>query len=211
MNQVKFSDTKPAAKENELFFRQWLRSPKSMGAVAPSSKILARAVTEAVVWQPGDTVVDLGAGTGSITQGLLEAGLPPEAVVMVELDRPLFDYLRHNFPKCTVLNADATMLADALREAGVERVSTVISGLPMITMPLRIQRAVIEQSFAVVGPQGCLLQYSYSPVAPIPARKLGVEAKLVKFVVRNLPPATVWRFRPAKGNGWAHDTASGPA
>jgi phosphatidylethanolamine/phosphatidyl-N-methylethanolamine N-methyltransferase len=55
------------------------------------------------------------------------------------------------------------------------------------------------------------LQYSYSPVAPIPARKLGVEAKLVKFVVRNLPPATVWRFRPAKGNGWAHDTASGPA
>jgi phosphatidylethanolamine/phosphatidyl-N-methylethanolamine N-methyltransferase len=209
MNQAKLRATRPAAKENELFFRQWLRSPKSMGAVAPSSKILARAVTEAVVWQPGQTVVDLGAGTGAITQGLLEAGLPPEAIVSIELDVPLFEYLRQNYPQCTVLNADATKLVEVLREAGVEQVSTVISGLPMITMPLRIQRAVIEQSFKVVGPQGCLLQYSYSPVAPIPARKLGVEAKLVKFVVRNLPPATVWRFWPAKGNGWAQGTTNG--
>jgi phosphatidylethanolamine/phosphatidyl-N-methylethanolamine N-methyltransferase len=65
----------------------------------------------------------------------------------------------------------------------------------MVTMPLAFQRAIIEQSLELLGSDGCLLQYSYSPVSPIPARKLGVEAKLVKFVVRNGPPATVWRFR----------------
>ena len=83
----------------------------------------------------------------------------------------------------------------------------MISGLPMVNMPLGFQRAIIEQSFAALGPGGCLLQYSYSPIVPIPAKKLGVEARLVKFVVRNLPPATVWRFRP-RG---AHDPGDGQA
>jgi phosphatidylethanolamine/phosphatidyl-N-methylethanolamine N-methyltransferase len=183
------------AKETELFFRQWLRSPKSMGAVIPSSRVLARAVTEAVRWEPGQHVIELGAGTGAISQGLIDAGLPPEALMMIELDRPLFDYLRTRFPAVRVVNGDATRLVDIVRQQGITEVSTVISGLPMVTMPLAFQRAIIEQSLELLGSDGCLLQYSYSPVSPIPARKLGVEAKLVKFVVRNVPPATIWRFR----------------
>jgi phosphatidylethanolamine/phosphatidyl-N-methylethanolamine N-methyltransferase len=194
MNHLHASQTK----ETELFFRQWLRSPKSMGAVIPSSRILARAVTEAVHWRPGQCVVELGAGTGAISQ----AGLPPEALMMIELDRPLFEYLRGRFPEVRVVNGDATRLADIVRQQGITDVGTVISGLPMVTMPLAFQRAIINQSLELLGADGCLLQYSYSPVSPIPARKLGVEAKLVKFVVRNVPPATVWRFRrrPARRN-----------
>jgi phosphatidylethanolamine/phosphatidyl-N-methylethanolamine N-methyltransferase len=189
------------AKETELFFRQWLRSPKSMGAVIPSSRVLARAVTEAVRWAPGEHVIELGAGTGAISQGLIDAGIPPEALMMIELDRQLFDYLRTRFPAVRVVNGDATRMVDLARQQGISRVSTIISGLPMVTMPLAFQRAIIEQSFELLGPDGYLLQYSYSPVAPIPARKLGVDAKLVKFVVRNVPPATVWRFRPRRSAG----------
>jgi phosphatidylethanolamine/phosphatidyl-N-methylethanolamine N-methyltransferase len=196
MNHLHVNQTK----ETELFFRQWLRSPKSMGAVIPSSRVLARAVTEAVRWEPGQHVIELGAGTGAISQGLIDAGLPPEALMMIELDRHLFDYLRTRFPAVHVVNGDATRLVDIVRQQGITQVGTVISGLPMVTMPLAFQRAIIEQSFALLGTDGCLLQYSYSPVSPIPARKLGVDAKLVKFVVRNVPPATVWRFRPRRAD-----------
>ena len=73
MNHPHVSQTK----ETELFFRQWLRSPKSMGAVIPSSRVLARAVTEAVRWAPGEHVIELGAGTGAISQGLIDAGCRP--------------------------------------------------------------------------------------------------------------------------------------
>jgi phosphatidylethanolamine/phosphatidyl-N-methylethanolamine N-methyltransferase len=197
MSQVNVTQTK----ETELFFRQWLRSPKSMGAVIPSSRALARAVTREVAWRPGQVVVELGAGTGAISQGLMDSGLPPEALMMIELDRPLYEYLRERFPAVRVINGDATRLVDILRQQGVEQVGTVISGIPMVTMPLGFQRAIVEQSFAALGPEGCLLQYSYSPVVPIPAKKLGVEARLVKVVMRNLPPATVWRFRPRRANG----------
>ncbi|MDX1541290.1 MAG: hypothetical protein R3349_07780 [Geminicoccaceae bacterium] len=187
------------SKETELFFRQWLRSPKSMGSVIPSSRALARAIARAVVWEPGQTVVELGAGTGAISKGLLRSGLPPEALMMVELDRPLFEYLRDNFEGVRVVNGDATRLADILRQQGVGPVSTVISGLPMVNMPLEFQRAIINQSLDVLGPNGCYLQYSYSPVPPVPAKKLGLQAELVRYVLRNVPPATVWRFRRANG------------
>ncbi len=205
MTQVNVGQTK----ETELFFRQWLRSPKSMGAVIPSSRALARAVSQEIVWRPGQVIVELGAGTGAISQGLIESGLPPEALVMIELDRPLFEYLRDRFPAVRVINGDATRLIDILRQQGISEVGTVISGIPMVTMPLAFQRAIIEQSFAALAPGGCLLQYTYSPISPIPARKLGVEARLVRFVVRNLPPATVWRFRPQAGRGPTHGQANG--
>lgn len=199
------------SKENELFFRQWLRSPKSMGAVLPSSRVLARAVTDAIRWRPGETVIELGAGTGAISQGLIASGLPADALMMIELDRPLFEYLRDRFPAVRVVHGDATRLANLVAQHGISQVSTVISGLPMLTMPLEVQRAIIAQSFALLGPQGYMLQYSYCPVAPIPAKKLGVDARLVKFVVRNVPPATVWQFRLRRANGEHDGRANGHA
>ncbi|NJO37151.1 MAG: methyltransferase domain-containing protein [Rhizobiales bacterium] len=186
-------------KEAELFFRQWLRSPKSMGSIIPSSMALARAVTSAVAWQPGQTVVELGAGTGAISQGLLEKGMPSDALMMIELDEQLYDYLRNRFPGVRVVHGDATRLSEIVAEQEIGAVSTVVSGLPMVNMPFHFQRAIVEESVKSLQPSGYLLQYSYSPLSPIPAKKLGVKAELVRFVLRNVPPATVWRFRPLQG------------
>ena len=182
--------------ETELFFRQWLRSPKSMGSIIPSSMALARAVTRAVAWKPGQTVVELGAGTGAISQGLLEKGMPSEALMMIELDESLYDYLRNRFPGVRVVHGDATKLSEIVAEQGIDEVSTVVSGLPMVNMPFDFQHAIVTESMKSVRPGGYMLQYSYSPLSPIPAKKLGVRAEIVRFVLRNLPPATVWRFRP---------------
>ena len=186
-------------KETGLFFRQWLRSPKSMGSIIPSSMALARAVTSAVAWEPGQTVVELGAGTGAISQGLLEKGMPSDALMMIELDEQLYDYLRNRFPGVRVVHGDATKLADIVAEQGVGEVSTVVSGLPMVNMPFDFQHAIVDGSLKSLKSGGFMLQYSYSPISPIPAKKLGVKAELVRFVLRNVPPATVWRFRSSEG------------
>jgi len=156
-------------------------------------------LTNAVVWEPGQTVVELGAGTGAISQGLLEKGMPSEALMMIELDEQLYDYLRNRFPGVRVVHGDATKLADIVAEQNIDPVSTVVSGLPMVNMPFDFQRAIIQESFKSLKPGGFMLQYSYSPLSPIPAKKLGVKAEIVRFVLRNVPPATVWRFRPLEG------------
>jgi len=185
-------------KESELFFRQWLRSPKSMGSILPSSMSLARAVAAAVAWEPGQTVIELGAGTGAISQGLLERGIPSESIMMIELDESLYGYLRHRFPGVRVVHGDATRLSDIVAEQKIDHVSTVVSGLPMVNMPFDFQNAIVTESLKAMQPDGFMLQYSYSPIRPIPAKRLGVKAEIVRFVLLNVPPATVWRFSALK-------------
>ena len=182
-------------KEGELFFRQWLRSPKSMGSIIPSSKYLARAVAEEVAWRPGQHIVELGGGTGAITQGLIDRGIPREKLLVVELETALYEHLRRRLPGAMVIQGDATKLDEILESHGVKEVGTVISGLPMVGMPFEFQRAVIDQAFAVQSPGGFVLQYSYSPVAPVPERRLGIDARIVRWVPLNVPPAFVWRYR----------------
>ncbi len=188
-------ESSKSLKEGGLFFRQWLRSPKSMGSIIPSSRALARAVAAEVDWKPGSTVVELGGGTGAISKGLIERGIPPSDLLVVELDGDLYNYLRKHLPGVRVVQGDATRLDEILTRCGIDRVSTVISGIPMVNMPLDFKRAIIGQSFKAMNGRGFMLQYSYSPVPPVPARELGIEAELARYVLWNMPPAAVWRYR----------------
>ncbi|MDF1584903.1 class I SAM-dependent methyltransferase [Marinimicrococcus flavescens] len=183
-------------KEGELFFRQWLRSPKSMGSVIPSSQALAKAIAGAVAWQPGQYVVELGGGTGAITQGLLDRGIPRDRMIVIELEEHLHSYLQERLPGSHVIKGDATKLDNILGELGVDNVSTVVSGLPMLGMPFEFHQAIVGQGLKAVADRGHMLQYTYSPVPPVPARKLGIRARLCKYVMWNFPPATVWRYTP---------------
>jgi phosphatidylethanolamine/phosphatidyl-N-methylethanolamine N-methyltransferase len=106
------------------------------GSIIPSSRNLGRAVADAVSWKPGQSVVELGAGTGAISRCLLESGLPGEALIMVELDPALNDFLRQRFPEVRVLHGDATRLREIVVREGLDEVGTVISDLPMVNMPL---------------------------------------------------------------------------
>jgi len=182
-------------KEGEVFFKHWLRSPKSMGSVIPSSKALARAIAKEVTWKPGQVVIELGGGTGAITQGLIDNGIPRENLVVVELETHLFDYLKGRFPHSLVIQGDATRLDEIIDRNGIGEVGTVISGLPMLGMPFEYHKAIVEQGFKAMAEGSVMLQYSYSPVTPVPAEKLGIKAEMARYVVWNVPPATVWRYR----------------
>ena len=99
-----------------------------------------------------------------------------------------------HLPGSLVVRGDATKLDRILQDHGIENVSTVISGLPMLGMPFEFQKAIVGQGWRR-RPRGAMLQYSYSPVPPVPARKLGIKAELVRYVLWNFPPASIWRYR----------------
>lgn len=188
------TSSSPTTKENELFFRHWLRKPKEMGSIMPSSPFLARAMADVVAARTRPTLIELGGGTGPITHGLLRAGVPADKLVVIELEPHLHDYMRRRFPNVRVILGDATRLTDILQEHGIDDVGAVVSGIPMVNMPQDFQRAIVSQAFNVLPEDGFLVQYSYSPVAPIKHKLLGLEAKRMKYVLRNIPPASVWRF-----------------
>lgn len=184
--------------ENEVFFRNWLRSPKSMGSIIPSSPWLARALAGEAFWEPGSHVIELGGGTGAITHGLLERGIPAANLVVVELETNLHSYLSNRYPDVTVIQGDATRLGEIVARLPIDRVSAVISGLPMVRMPIEFKRAIVDQSFGVMPEGHAMLQYTYSPLAPVPVKAFGLEAELARYVLRNVPPAAVWRYRRRK-------------
>lgn len=180
------------------FFARWLRDPRHIGAVIPSSRALARMMASQVdPLKPGH-VVELGPGTGVVTRALLAAGVAPLRLVLVERDPQFHPLLRRRFPAVKVLNGDAARLKELLEPHRVTRLCAVVSSLPLLTLPDEVQQAVLSQSFGLMGDDGVFVQFTYSPTSPVPGRRLdslGLAGERAGRVWRNLPPATVWRFK----------------
>jgi len=180
--------------ELSLFLRRWLANPLRVGAVLPSSKALARLVARNAVQSPDSIVVELGAGTGTITRRLIEAGAREANLIVVELDSDYAAYLQRQFPKATVIEGDATQPCTLVPESVIGRVDTVISGIPALQFPLEKQRSYMDQCFALVRPEGQVLQYTYSLKSPLPCRPLAMAGRRLGLALANVPPAHLWGY-----------------
>jgi phosphatidylethanolamine/phosphatidyl-N-methylethanolamine N-methyltransferase len=185
--------------ELALFFGRWIKAPHRIGALAPSSRYLGQAMARQIDIRQARLVVELGGGTGSITRALLAAGLPPEKLIVVERDERLHRLLAERFPTLRVLRGDAAQLVALLRPLGITGVSAIVSSLPLLSMPKRLRHRIVDQSFALLGSRGNLVQFTYGIASPLPAREFGVAGRVVARVWRNLPPAFVWRFERKDG------------
>ncbi len=183
--------------ETALFLRRWLVHPFRVGTLLPSSPGLARLVARHAVVERNQLTVEVGAGTGAVTQALLDVGLPQERLIVVEIDGALCAWLRERFPRVAVISGDAAQLRRRLPASWVGRVATVVSGLPILTLPLAEQRAIVEEWFGVMHAHGRLLQYTYYPLSPLPLRSLGLAGRRVGWAKGNVPPASVWQFTDA--------------
>lgn len=183
------------SRRHHHFFVAALRSPLQMGALVPSSRGLARALAAAVdVSKPG-MVIELGAGTGVVTHALLQHGVPPERLLVIERDKTLHALLTHHFRQLTILQADAMQLDDVLAGAGVTEICAIVSSLPFLSMPQVVREGIQRHMAALIGEEGIIIQFTYGPKSPLPAAQLGLKGKRAKFVVANVPPAHVWVYR----------------
>jgi phosphatidylethanolamine/phosphatidyl-N-methylethanolamine N-methyltransferase len=181
--------------EAALFLARWLKSPQWIGAVAPSSRGLARAMAREVVPFGAGYVVELGGGTGSITRALLEHGVAPHRLIVVERDYTLAAILRKRFPGVKIVRGDAGELSALLEPLGVVAVDAVVSSLPLLSMPKAVRRRIVGESVAVLGEGGAFIQYTYGVASPVPAPEFGLHGEVADRIFLNFPPAVVWRFR----------------
>lgn len=182
------------------FFREWLRDPLAVAALAPSGRILARQMAKAC-GSGLQQVVELGGGTGVITEALLECGVPRQGLLVLERNRELHQHLASRFPGVAIELADAMDLAGVVeRAAGLEvgKVDAVASSLGLVSLPAERQRRLLAQVFEVLRPGGRFVQFTYLPRCPVPEavrRELGLRAHRVSWSLRNLPPAFVYVLR----------------
>ena len=123
------------------FIRSWIERPLTIGAVTPSGKILARAMARYVDPNSTGPVVELGPGTGPITEALVEAGVDPSRLVLVEFDPTFCRILRARYPDATLVQGDAYGLRRLLETLLIQPAAAVVSGLPLITKPIKMRHA----------------------------------------------------------------------
>jgi len=172
------------------FLRGLIAHPKNVAAITPSSPALARAVAEQIDPSVPGPVLELGPGTGVVTEALIEHGIAPERLTAIEFDPDFASLMRDRFPRVRVIEDDAFDLS----LAGDAAYAGIVSGLPLLNHPTARRRALIEDALARLKPGAPYVQFSYGTRPAIPAPE-GATVERAAVVWFNLPPARVWVYR----------------
>lgn len=185
----------PWLAERLHFFRVWRANPRSIGAIVPSSRALADAMTRDIHPNSGP-VLELGPGTGVFTRALLRRGVPASDLVLVERDLRFAARLRRDFPDVQVHGIDAAHLECHAVFDG-ELAGAAICGLPLLNFPLRLRLRILRSTFSQLRPGAACYLFTYGVRCPVPARmleRLGIRARRQEVVMANMPPAHVWKL-----------------
>lgn len=175
------------------FFHQFLRRPRQVAALAPSSPSLGEMMARQLPAQ-ASRVAELGPGTGVFTRCMIDCGIAERDLVLFEIN-PLFaGDLAARFPQARLHRLPAQELA----RVEAAPFDAVLSGLPLLSMSADEQAAILGSAFSRLGPDGVFIQFTYGPKSPLRtrvAKGLGLSFTRTRRVWANLPPATVYVFR----------------
>ncbi len=195
MSSIEKRKLKAMVADEVRFLRNWIGRPLTTGAVSPSGKALTKLMASFV--DPNDTlpVVELGPGTGVVTQALLERGIAPGRIASIEFNPDFCTLLRQRFPGVRIIEGDAYGFNATLKGIVEGEVSAVVSSLPLFTRPPESRRQLIVDALERMPAGRPLIQFSYALVPPVPAEPGRFTVEHTHWVVMNLPPARVWIYR----------------
>jgi len=145
-------------------------------------------------------VIELGGGTGVFTRAMLEHGISPRNLLVLELNDELYTHLSEQFPDAHVVHGDARELKGLAERKGFldgGLADAAISGLGLLSMTRSMQRAILQAAFSVLQPNGRLIQFTYGPSSPVPREllaELGLQVRRGGFAWWNVPPAAVYVY-----------------
>lgn len=176
------------------FLRGLIARPKGVGAIAPSSPALARAIASEIDPATSGPILELGPGTGVVTEALIERGVLPGRITAIEYDPDFAARVKNRCPGVTVIHGDAFNLAETLGHANGTPYAAIISGIPLLNWPMRARRALIEDAFRRLSPGAPFVQFSYGLTPPVP-ESADFTVRRAAVVWANIPPARVWVYR----------------
>src|ERR1700689_199800 len=171
------------------FLRSWIERPLSIGAVTPSGKILARTMASYVDPDSSGPVVELGPGTGPGREALGRARVAPSRLVLVEFNPSFCRILKARYPEATLVQGDAYSLRRLMETLLIQPAAAVVSGLPLVTKPIRMRLRLVRDAFDLMLPGAPFVQFTYSVASPLPKRLGGFSAGGPARVWMNIPPA----------------------
>ena len=178
------------------FLKQWVRNPRELGSITPSSRFLTREVVDRIDFSRARYIAELGPGTGVFTQVILDRLAPDGRLLAIDTNAGFVEHLRREIPdpRLRVVEASAERVDALAQEAGFPRVDAVVSGIPYSLLPRPVMRGILEASRRALGDEGLFVGYQYSKM--LRPHLLDVFGNVrYRPVLLNLPPAFVYSCR----------------
>ena len=194
---------KSGVKSPVLYLREYLKKPTEIGAVAPSSDELARAMLEGLDLENARAVVEYGPGNGTITDHIRRKMSPHTKLAAIEINPRMAGLFKERHPDVLLFEdtvANARMICDY---AGMDSVDCIVSGLPWATFSELMQVKFLEEMMRILRPGGDFVTFAYVHALALPMSKRFANLLHKYFrsvskspvVWRNVPPAMVYRCR----------------
>lgn len=183
------------------FVREFLRYPGQVGALWPSSDLLAEKIVEMAGVARAPTVLEIGAGTGVFTRRIAEVLPEGACCIVLERNPGMAIGLKNTLPELDVVEGCATRLADHWNGRGWGPVRAVVSGLPWAVFDAGLQEAILSQVLAISDGETVFTTFAYfGPhlLAKGRAFRGRLESRFRQVttspvVLRNFPPAFIYR------------------
>ena len=174
-----------------MLLHEIIRAPREIGAVFPSSVRLGDTMAALIGGGEEGAVVELGAGTGVITESLLRSGIAPGRLTVIEKSEPFACYLAQRFPHVRIVHADA---GDWPAELGQTAVKAVVSCLPLRSLPASAVARITATWARSLASDGRVIQFTYAPFGTSAWQDAGLRRIGCETVWANFPPARVEVF-----------------
>ena len=176
-----------------LFSRNFLKHPRMLGSVIPSSRFLVNRLLRQVDWSRARTIVEYGPGVGTITSHLLRRLGPDGHLVAIDTNR---DFVRHlgrtlRDPRLHVVEGSAADTATVLADRGLARADYVISGIPYTTMDPGVRDRILRTTHDVLHPDGMFLVYQFTRAVQPFLHEVFAQVQ-ADFEPRNIMPARLY-------------------
>jgi phosphatidylethanolamine/phosphatidyl-N-methylethanolamine N-methyltransferase len=196
---------KPRSSQFRRFAREFLIRPGIVGAVAPSSRGLAKRMLEGLELEKARAIVEFGPGTGAVTGEIISTIGPATKFFAIERSPDMVSAMRERFPQVKLYEDSAGNVESLCRKEGIEpgTVDCIVSGLPFAAFPPALQVEIIDAAVRVLKPGGRFVTFAYYVAHLKDAgrrfRKLLDEkfdhVSKSRGVLFNVPPAFVYRCR----------------
>lgn len=163
----------------------------------PSSKYLAQEMASYVSVSPNHFVVELGPGTGVITEALLRAGISAKQIIAIEQESNLAGQLGKRFPDTKIIIGDAAHLNELFDEKDC-KVDTIISSLPLRSLPDDAVQSILSNISSILPRNGKYIQFTYNIRSEARFYPEHFHLEASEIIWRNIPPAKVQVFSIAK-------------
>jgi phospholipid N-methyltransferase len=181
-------------KNKANFFKEFLRERKTVGAITPSSKYLAKKMLSPIDFNKALNIVELGPGTGIITKEIIKKMRSDARLLVFETQKNFCDLLNHeiNDKRVTIINDTAEKMEEYLRKYGIEKADYTVSSLPFMIIPDTAKNTILNTAVKFLKDDGLFIQYQYSLNA---LKLLKSKFKNVKldFTPINIPPAFIYK------------------